>query len=313
MRIDRYALKTQAKASLRAANPGAVRMTLLYFLLTSGLGLIGSLFVSDPTEKILALLQAGMDLPNTLALTLPGMGMVGLFLSFFLFIFGIVMDYGYTYWILGSTRGGIGEYSDLICGFSMAGRVLALRLLVALIQLGWYFVIFTPVILVVSVAAMVPFFGLLTGIAVLIGGLVVYVSQILRYSMAVYCLIDDPDGGVFTAIRRSRELMRGSCWEYFKLMLSFFGWYVLEAAITLSAEFLVLALFGGAGLLEGMLTGQTGAMESAAGVLNSGLLQSLIGLTPWILNVWLTPYVMMSEAKFYDLLRGAQPRGSVQY
>ena len=313
MRIDRHALKRDARASLRAAKPGAIRVTLIYFLLTSGLSLIAGLFVDNPMEKLQTFVGAGLDPTRALVLALSGVGVVGLFLNIFLFIFGVAMDYGYTFWILGSTRGGIGEYSDLVCGFSVAGRVLLLRVAVMLLQLCWYFAVFVPVALVLYVAYVFPLLGGLTVIAALVGAVVVFVSQVLRYSLSVYCLIDDPDSGVFKAIGRSRTLMKGNCWSYCKLMLSFFGWYVLEAVIALTAQTAALLVFGGSGLLAGLVSGQMEAAERVASLLSTGVLGVVLSVVPWTLNVWLTPYITMTEAKFYDLLRSRQPQESTQY
>lgn len=313
MRIDRYALKKEARTSLRAAKPGAIRMTLIYLLLTSGLSLVAGLFVENPMEKFQTFFGAGLDPTRALVLAVSGVGMVGLFLSIFMFIFGVAMDYGYTFWILGSTRGGIGEYSDLICGFSVAGRVLLLRIAVMLLELGWYFLVLVPVALVLYVAFVFPLLGGLTVIVALAGAGVLYVSQILRYRLAVYCLIDDPDGGVFRAIGRSRAMMKGNCWNYFKLMFSFFGWYLLQAIIALSSQTAAILVFGGSSLLAGMVSGQLEAAERVVTLLSTGVLGVVLSLVTWVLDVWLTPYVMMTEAKFYDLLRSRQMQQADSY
>lgn len=307
MRIDRYALKMDAKRSLRAAKPGAIRMTLLYFLLTSGLSMVAGLFIEDPIEKIQVYMNAGLDPLQAAIVTLSGVGMLGLFLNIFLFIFGAALDYGYFFWILGSSRGGIGEYSDLICGFSMAGRVLLLRLCVMLFQFFWYVAIFIPVVMFIFMSTVVPLLGGLFTVAAVVAAVVVYVGQVLRYSMATYCFIDDPDAGFFMAIQRSRELMKGNCWNYFKLMLSFFWWYALEALIAVGAQMLVFMAVGGPEILPGLFNGQPWAYESA-GMISSGVWGILIGVVPWVLNAWLTPYITMVEAKFYDLIRNASPK-----
>jgi uncharacterized membrane protein len=49
----------------------------------------------------------------------------------------------------------------------------------------------------------------------------------LRYAMTFYILNDEPDIKPLQAIKRSSEMMRGHKWDFFKLHLSFIGWYLL--------------------------------------------------------------------------------------
>lgn len=49
----------------------------------------------------------------------------------------------------------------------------------------------------------------------------------LRYAMTFYILNDEPDIKPLQAIKRSSEMMKGHKWDFFKLHLSFIGWYLL--------------------------------------------------------------------------------------
>ena len=51
----------------------------------------------------------------------------------------------------------------------------------------------------------------------------------LRYAMAPYLLWKEPRLRVFEALRLSRERMWGNKAAYFRLSLSYIGWYLLEA------------------------------------------------------------------------------------
>lgn len=53
------------------------------------------------------------------------------------------------------------------------------------------------------------------------------VLALLRYAMASMVLADEPSTGVMQAIRRSKELMKHQKGNFFLLMLSFVGWYLL--------------------------------------------------------------------------------------
>ena len=47
--------------------------------------------------------------------------------------------------------------------------------------------------------------------------------------MVYYVIADNPEYGVFQALRESAMLMKGYKWKFFRLQLSFFGWGVLCA------------------------------------------------------------------------------------
>ncbi|PIA86921.1 hypothetical protein ADO05_00261 [Streptococcus parauberis] len=63
----------------------------------------------------------------------------------------------------------------------------------------------------------------------------------LAYSQAILIYRDAVDSGesigYIEAISRSRELMDGHKWQYFKLLISFIGWWIL---VVLTAGLLVI-------------------------------------------------------------------------
>jgi len=59
----------------------------------------------------------------------------------------------------------------------------------------------------------------------------------LKYSMVYYILADNPQIGVFEAIRESKRITDGHKWELFVLYLSFLGWMIL-GAITFGVGYL---------------------------------------------------------------------------
>lgn len=59
------------------------------------------------------------------------------------------------------------------------------------------------------------------------------------YAMTPFILDEHPEIGVWEASTRSREMMRGHKFDYFWLMLSFIGWYIL-CILTLGIGFLWL-------------------------------------------------------------------------
>lgn len=80
-------------------------------------------------------------------------------------------------------------------------------------------------------------FVALIAIAMLLLLLVLPVS--LRYVMADYVLMENPEVGAAGALRESRRMMKGNKWRYFCLQLSFIGWHILAGlALGLGGIFL---------------------------------------------------------------------------
>jgi uncharacterized membrane protein len=66
------------------------------------------------------------------------------------------------------------------------------------------------------------------------------IIAILRYSMAYYIMVDNPEIGALEAIRQSKEMMVGHKLRLFTLWLSFVGWFIL-GIITFGLGFLYAA------------------------------------------------------------------------
>jgi uncharacterized membrane protein len=85
-------------------------------------------------------------------------------------------------------------------GFSDAGRVIVLNLLIGVFVMLW------------SLLFVIP--GIMAAYS---------------YRLAPYILLDNPEIGGREAIRRSKALMRGHRWDLFLCDLSFIGWALLTA------------------------------------------------------------------------------------
>ena len=297
MRIDRKGLKWSARDAMRAAQPNAMLMTFVYLLLTAGLTVVVGLLVTDPVGEVMHLYQRGLPLERAIPLAVAGVGSVGLFANILMFIFGLVVDFGYRNWCLATARGEQGELGNLIDGFSMVGRILWLRILIMLYGFLWYLAIFMPALLGVLAGTLIPGIGPLVSVGVFLIAVAAYISRILRYSMSVYCLADEPEMGASWALRRSKWMMEGHVKDYFLLRLSFIGWYVLGMLLVTAVEGAVIAVMGGPHLL----------METDIAVLeqigNSAVMTVSLALASWPLEVWLTPYVALTECKFYDQIK----------
>lgn len=283
MYFDRPSLKAEARQIIRSARPRPVLITFLYLLLTSGLSTLVSLIISHPFDVIASLTQQGLTPDRAMLVMLSDIGPVGLFLHILLAVFGLVLSFGYSRWALTASRGEQAAISDLVSGFSMVGKVLGLALLLAVYYLGWGIFIFMAVQLLLLLVIWIPFLNLPAIFVVVFGALAFYLTRVLRYSMAVYCLLDDPEAGVFHAVRRSVRLMQGQVGNFFFLQLSFLGWQLLS------------------GLLGGMAAAAAITIPMGGSIVGGILLLASIPL-----DLWLMAYTTLTYCRFYDQLPRTQ-------
>lgn len=280
MGIDRRALKRQAKADMRLPRPKFWAVTLLYIAMTAGVSILCSL-LPLPTEN---------GAPSS----------VVIFLSMLVGLYGAVVSFGYTLWALWANRHLNPGPGALVQGFSVAGRVILMHLLIFVRQFAFCFLaglLLSPILLFPALAPL----GLLA-----LGAVYVIVS--LRYTLAPYLLADQPDDGPAAAIRRSVDLMRGWKMELFKLELSFLGWAVLRWLLT---SFALGYTFWYSGLGQAMATlspAETALWLSMAA--NSLMAFALSTLLTLPLELWLTPYQAVTRAGFYNLRLRAQQQSA---
>ena len=279
MYFDRPALKREAKQILRTARPHSFLVTLLYFLLTSGLSALIGLAVAHPLDLLASLAQQGLTPDRAILITFSDIGPVGLFLHILITVFGLVLSFGYNRWALTASRGEQANISDLIYGFSMVGKVLLLTVLSIGYCLLWALFLFMAGSLLMLVPTLlVPFLSPVITIIpfyiLVFLGYALLVTRYLRCSMAPFILLDDPDLSALQALRQSLRIMNTQTSHLFFLYLSFIGWGLLIVPITLLAGLLGLAL----PLLSTVVT--------------------LIGTAA--LNLWLKAYTTIALCRFYD-------------
>jgi len=180
--IDRAALKARAKELMRSAKVSAVKMSFLYF---------GIVFLMALALIIVALVNAFGHRSNAMVLPL-------LFLVILIVLVDVVLSAGYTCYCLGVWRGEEMPYSSLFDGFSFAGKVIGLQLVMALFIYLWSLLFVIP-----GIVAM------------------------YRYSFAMYNLCLNPKLGIMEALELSKQQTRGYKMQLFVLELSFIGWALL--------------------------------------------------------------------------------------
>ena len=214
MEIDRHELKRQAREGMRLAQPPFWVVTFVYLLLTAG---VEYLFSAIP----------GLAL-----------GFGAFFLWIFLMLYRTVVDFGLQLWALWTTRRLNPGLGALVQGFSVAGRVVLMEIMIALRLIGWSFLLSVCLLPLVMIAGTVWPAVTLLGL----GGVYVAIWVLmLRYALAPFLLADRPDDGAGAPIRRSVSLTQGWKWELFKLEFSFIGWFALS--FVLSSAALVFCLW----------------------------------------------------------------------
>ena len=278
MELNRRELKARAREQMRNTRPPFWRVTLLYLLLTTGVSTAATL--SGATA---------FSFPLTSGDTLP------LFLYLLILLYSTVMNFGYQLWALKVYRGQQPGYGTLIDGFSMAGRVLLMELSIFARTACW--------VALFSVLTVLLLFFLALWLPPILIALLLYAAVIVvalwisyRYAMAPYLLMDHPEAGPFAPVRESIAMMRGWKWEFFKLDFSFFGWYLLMFLLSAVAE----ALFVYPAFMELLQATEIDPLLLVNGLNRPWFAVLLSTLIQIPLSLWLTPYISIAHAGFYQ-------------
>lgn len=277
MELNRRELKAQTRERMRETRPPFWLLTLVYLLLTTGVSTLADLTGA-----------AQFTFPPSSGDTLP------LFLYLLILLYTTVMNFGYQIWALRVYRRQETGYGTLIDGFSMAGRVLLMELYIFGCTLCWALAFGTAGGLALLLLNWLPPVLLVLLIYGAGFGIALWISY--RYAMAPFLLMDRPEAGAIAPVRESVAMMQGWKWEYFKLDFSFFGWYLLNALLSLGVELAfilpaVLELLQAAEVDPALLVNGLELPWTAA------LLSTLIQVP---LSLWLDPYVAIAHAGFYQ-------------
>lgn len=113
------------------------------------------------------------------------------------------MTYGFINVVIKNNNGEKPSVKDLFAGFKYFGQLFVLNLLLSIYIVLWGLLLIIP--------------GIIKSIA---------------YSRAFYIFYENPTLSAKECIKQSMGLMKGHKWEYFCLMFSYIGWFIL-CALTL--------------------------------------------------------------------------------
>lgn len=278
LELNRRELKARARAQMRQASPSFVKVTAVYLLLTTILMLVLDLMGVGPSS-----------ITNQ-----PSLPFLPLFLTFLTYLYNMVITFSYQWWALKVYRQQEAGYGTLIDGFSMAGRVLLLQLMIGLRVLGWCVLLVVPATTILMFITTLPEFAMILLYTLYLFALLFVILVLsFRYILAPYLLIDHPNGGVESAIQTSVAMMKGWIWEYFKLELSFIGWNLINLVLSLGVAIALLAPV----FLSG--AGRVMDTNTVVSVLTTPLASILLTLVRIPVTLWFAPYYSVSVAGFY--------------
>lgn len=128
------------------------------------------------------------------------------------FLFSLILGgpftFGLSCYFLKFTRNTNPELEELFKGFSIFGKTFIAYLLMVVFTLLWAILLIVP-------------------------GIIAAFS----YSMTFYIMADNKEMSAQDAIRKSKELMTGNKYRYFRLICRFIGWFLL-GIVTIGIGFL---------------------------------------------------------------------------
>lgn len=186
--IDRGTLKKRARELMREGKVSPIKMSVLLYSI------------------VFVLSAALIAVSFATAFSRSGPGLI-LFFSILISLAGVVLSQGYIIFCLGIWKGEKMPYGSLFDGFSFAGKIIGLTLVMALFVWLWSLLFIIP-----GIVAM------------------------YRYSFALYNLCQNPELDIMQALELSKQQTRGYKMELFLLQLSFFGWALLASLPQTLAE-----------------------------------------------------------------------------
>lgn len=222
MKIPFSTLKRNAKDALRGNWGNAIGILVVYGIISYAATMIAMVFY--PFRELFALMQnPAADIADISALY-PKMGTMWL-VSVLLSIFFLApLSGGYLKVWLDRSRGQHTTIKTLFWMFSSRYTAYLKTYVWMLLFVFLWSMLFSAAIgIILAITLTIPLLGGLLMIGALIGLILV----ILRYEMALYLFIDNPEMGYRNILNESKRLMVGNLWRYIGLSLSFIGWILL--------------------------------------------------------------------------------------
>jgi len=203
MSLDRRALKTRAKETIRTSQPSVISVGAVMLIL--------SIIINMLSARLMGLNMSQSEMMNYTQYVVDGNYDAAIqyidrmqppggahIIDLLLTIVRSVLEAGFIVFLLNTIRAAQPCFGNLLDGFGFIWKIILLSILTGIFIILWGMLLFIP------------------------GVIAAY-----RYSQAIYILVDDPTKSPMQCIRESKAMMRGHKMELFKLNMSFLGWYLL--------------------------------------------------------------------------------------
>lgn len=197
MRINRAAIKQNAKGLISSAKPNPILVGLAFLGISMVLQILFNSICGLSNAHMNKVMQMMLEDPNYFP-TLPHIGTTGVLLIVAISLMTMMVSVGFTIYCMNVCQFRKAGYGNLFDGFAFFFKALWLFIMMAIFVYLWSLLLIVP--------------GIIAS---------------YRYRMALYIMIDNPQMSALDCIRASKQMMDGRKGELFVLDLSFLGWYLL--------------------------------------------------------------------------------------
>lgn len=239
------------------------------------------------SPKAMTALYLGLSLAITMLGYIGGEGFLSTFLSILIKLLTMVLTSGFVLYCMAVRRGERAEFLTLFDGFSFAGKIIALNLL------------------------MYVYISLWTMLFVIPGIVAAY-----RYRFALFNLYENPDITPFQALDMSKRQTMGYKAQLFALDVSYLGWFILAAIPTfVESSFLAFEMAEAAMAFttSGFLPSMT--VTTAYTVLPPWGWALLSGAWSLLVSLFYLPHYQCMDLSYFEIAKdtsgiGGNPRQS---
>ena len=193
MMVDRPLAKQAARNCMRTARVSPYQISLLLVVITIAMSAFEQFMIN------LFGIPYYVEYGGYYITTLMPSG-INWFVTIFISLVQPILMGGFYTYCLAVRRGKEMPVTTLFDGFSIAGKIILLQIVMGIFVFLWSLLLVIP------------------------GIIATY-----RYRFAMYNLVENPDLGILEAINMSKAQTAGYKWQLFVLDLSFLGWWILSA------------------------------------------------------------------------------------
>ncbi len=238
-----YELRLSARESLSGNWAGAIGAYLLVGLILNSVSFIGLAIFYAGNMQAIASMARSLDYESWESFGLILLGTLG---STFLFmalsaviklLLTGAFNYGISAFYLSLSKRNEPKIETVFEGFKKFGSCFLANFLIGVFTFLWallYAVVLFAILFGLSIISAISDSNLISIFVSIIYFIIslgssIFMSVIIaRYAMTYFLIKDCEKTDTMNYIKQSTELMRGNCWRYVILSITFIGWYILS-------------------------------------------------------------------------------------